>query len=81
MEDPELEKIARDYTRAEAKANELRPRLYSGIYEYREAHGHRRGWQTELVKATGLTRERIRQIIAAEERRREKDPGRTPGNS
>lgn len=70
MEDPELEKLAREYTRAEAKANELRPRLYAGIYAYKQAHGHRRGWQAELVNATGLTRERIRQIIAAEEKRR-----------
>jgi hypothetical protein len=74
MEDPELEKLARDYTRAENKANELRPRLYAGIYEYRLIHGDRRGWQTELVKATGLTRERIRQIIAAEEKRRKAEP-------
>lgn len=70
MEDPELEKLAKDYVKAEAKLNELRPRLYAGIYQYREIHGERRGWQTELVKATGLTRERIRQIIAAEEKRR-----------
>lgn len=70
MEDAELEKLARDYARAEAKADELRPRLYAGIYEYKEAHGERRGWQTELVKKTGLTRERIRQIITAEEKRR-----------
>jgi hypothetical protein len=70
MEDAALEQLAKDYVRAEAKANELRPRLYAGIYEYKLAHGERRGWQTELVKATGLTRERIRQIIAAEEKRR-----------
>ena len=70
MEDPELEKLAKDYVRAETKANELRPRLYARIYEYRKTHGERRGWQTELVKTTGLTRERIRQIIAAEEKRR-----------
>lgn len=70
MEDAELEKLAKDYSRTEAKLNELRPRLYAGIYAYWAAHGRRRGWQTELVKATGLTRERIRQIIAAEEKRR-----------
>ena len=70
MEDAELEKLARDYVRAEAKANELRPKLYAGIYNYKLAHGNRRGWQTEWVKATGLTRERIRQIITAEEKRR-----------
>src|SRR5688572_33489328 len=71
MEDAELEKIARDYVRAEAKAAELRPRLYAGIFEYREIHGDRRGWQAELVQKTGLSRERIRQIVAAEEKRRE----------
>lgn len=71
MEDPELEKLAKDYVRTEAKLNDLRPRLYAGIYAYSKAHGSRRGWQTELVQATGLTRERIRQIIAAEEKRRE----------
>jgi ribosomal protein L13E len=81
MEDPELEKLARDYTRAEAKANDLRPRLYARIYAYQQKHGERRGWQTELVKATGLTRERIRQIIAAEEKRRKEHPGPTPGDS
>jgi hypothetical protein len=70
MEDPELEKLAKDYIRTEARLNELRPRLYAGIYAYHLAHGQRRGWQTELVKATGLTRERIRQIIALEEKRR-----------
>ena len=71
MEDADLAKLARDYVRTEAKLLNLRPRLYAGIYAYYKAHGDRRGWQTELVKATGLTRERIRQIIAAEERRRE----------
>jgi len=70
MDDAELEKLARDYASYEAKADKLRPRLYAGIYEYKQAHGSRRGWQTELVKKTGLTRERIRQIIAAEEKRR-----------
>ena len=70
MDDAELEKIARDYARYEAKAAELRPRLYAGLYEYKEIHGHRRGWQGELVQKTGLTRERIRQIIALEEKRR-----------
>ena len=70
MDDAELEKLAKDYSRAEAKADELRPRLYAGIYEYKAIHGDRRGWQQELVHKTGLTRERIRQIIAAEERRR-----------
>lgn len=70
VEDAELEQLVKDYTQAEAKANDLRPKVYAGLYAYKQAHGHRRGWQTELVKATGLTRERIRQIIAAEEKRR-----------
>lgn len=70
VDDEELEKIARDYGRAEATANKLRPQLYAGIYEYKEIHGGRRGWQAELVAKTGLTRERIRQIIDAEGRRR-----------
>jgi hypothetical protein len=70
MDDAELEKIAKDYARAESRADELRPRLYAGIYEYKEIHGDRRGWQSELVKKTGLTRERIRQIVVAEEKRR-----------
>lgn len=70
MEDADLAKLAKDYVRTEAKLNALRPRLYAGIYAYWQTHGSRRGWQTELVKATELTRERIRQIIAAEEKRR-----------
>jgi hypothetical protein len=73
MDDPELAKLAKDYNRAEAKANELRPRLYARIYDYKVTHGERRGWQTELVRLTGLTRERIRQIVAIEEKRRAGD--------
>lgn len=70
MDDEELWKLAHDYGRAEGTANKLRPRLYAGIYEYKEQHGTERGWQTTLVEKTGLTRERIRQIIVAEEKRR-----------
>lgn len=70
MEDPELEKIARDYNRAEATANQLRPKLYARIYEFRERWAAERGWQTWLVERTGLTRERIRQIITIETKRR-----------
>jgi ribosomal protein L13E len=73
MEDADLAKLAKDYVRTEAKLNTLRPQLYAGIYAYSKKHGDRRGWQTELVKATGLTRERIRQIIAAEDKRREQN--------
>jgi len=39
MDDDELWKLAHDYGRAEAKANELRPRLYAGIYEYKDQYG------------------------------------------
>jgi predicted GIY-YIG superfamily endonuclease len=66
----ELEPVAKDYADAVAERDELRPRLYAGIYEYKQAHGDRRGWQTELVRLTGLTREHIRVVILAEERRR-----------
>lgn len=70
MEDPDLEKLAKDYVRTEAKLNTLRPQLYARIYAYWESHGDRRGWQTELVNTTKLTRERIRQIIDIEKKRR-----------
>lgn len=70
MDLADLQNLATDYTQAEARANQLRPKLYAALYDYKAVHGQRRGWQTELVKATGLTRERIRQIIAAEETRR-----------
>jgi hypothetical protein len=70
MEDAELEKLARDYTRAETTADRLRPQLYAHIYDFKQRWGDERGWQTMVVKLTGLTRERIRQIIAAEEKRR-----------
>ncbi len=71
MEDPDLEKLAKDYVRTEAKLKALRPQLYARIYAYWETHGGRRGWQTELADTTKLTRERIRQIIDAEKKRRE----------
>lgn len=70
MEDPELEKIARDYNRAEATVNRLRPDLYARIFDFKQRWGNERGWQQWLVERTGLTRERIRQIVAAEEKRR-----------
>lgn len=75
MEDPELEKIARDYNRAEATMKRLRPELYARIYDFRERWQRERGWQAWLVERTGMTRERIRQILKAEEDRRaqEKD--------
>ena len=79
MEDPELEKLARDYNRAKDTANRLRPDLYARIYDYKQRwgaeRGTERGWQTALVKMTDFTREQIRLIVAAEEKRRatEKD--------
>jgi hypothetical protein len=70
VEDPELERIAREYTRAESTANRLRPQLYARIYEFKQRWGNERGWQAMVVKLTGLTRERVRQIVTAEEKRR-----------
>jgi hypothetical protein len=72
VEDPELEKIARDYTRARATVVKLRPQLYAHIYDFKQRWGTERGWQTWVVRMTGFTREQIRQIIAAEEDRRRK---------
>lgn len=70
MEDPELEKIAREYNRAEATVKRLRPDLYARIYDFKQRWGDTRGWQSWLVARTGMTRERIRQIVEAEEKRR-----------
>lgn len=70
VEDPELERIAREYTAAEALADDLRPKLYARIYDFRQQWGTQRGWQGWIVERTGLTRERVRQIITAEEKRR-----------
>jgi hypothetical protein len=70
VEDPELEKLARDYNRAEATVKRLRPELYARVYDFKQRWGAERGWQAWLVARTGLTRERIRQIIEAEEKRR-----------
>jgi hypothetical protein len=73
VEDPELEKIARDYNRAEAATRKLRPELYARIYDFKQRWGQERGWQAWLVDRTGMTRERIRQIVEAEEKRRTKE--------
>jgi hypothetical protein len=75
MEDPELEKIARDYVRAEATVKRLRPELYVRIYDFKQRWGDTRGWQAWLVERTGMTRERIRQIVDAEEKRRAQEAG------
>jgi hypothetical protein len=63
----ELKSVAATYRREIEGMDRLRPTLYRGIYDC---------WQrgdrpTDLVAATGLTRERIRQIIAVEEKRRQ----------
>jgi precorrin-2 methylase len=75
MEDPELEKIARDYSRAEAAVKRLRPELYARIYDFKQRWEKERGWQAWLVERTGMTRERIRQIVDAEEKRRAQEAG------
>lgn len=79
VEDPELERIAREYSEFEAGADRLRPQLYARIYDFRLRWGNDRGWQAYVRDLTGLTRERIRQIVAIEEKRRggEMPPGVT----
>jgi hypothetical protein len=72
VEDPDLEQIAREYTEADATATRLRPQLYARIYDFKQRWGTERGWQAWVVERTGLTRERIRQIVASEEDRRRK---------
>jgi hypothetical protein len=76
VEDPELEKIARDYNRAETTVKRLRPELYARIYDFKQRWGETRGWQAWLVERTDLTRERIRQIVDSEEKRRAQEAGR-----
>ena len=75
MEDPELESIARDYNEAEATMKRLRPELYARIYDFKQRWGETRGWQAWIVARTGLTRERIRQILESEEKRRNEEQG------
>jgi hypothetical protein len=70
VEDPELEKIGREYDTATKKAESLRPKLHELIWKFKQANGETRGWQSQVVEWTGLTREAIRQIVAAEEKRR-----------
>jgi hypothetical protein len=69
--DSEIQQAVRDLGDAETAVRRLRTGLYAQIYDYWQTYGDRRGWQTELVKTTGLTRERIRQILDAEDARRE----------
>lgn len=77
VEDLELEKIARDYSRAEATVKKLRPELYARIYDFKQRWSSERGWQAWLVDRTGMTRERIRQIVDAEEKRRAREAGKS----
>lgn len=73
MMNPELDKVGRKYQRLKAELSDVQQRMYGLIYEFSKTDGDRRGWQTEVVRVTGLTRERIRQIIDAEESRRQAD--------
>ena len=54
----ELEKVAREYQRAKAALDAVRPRLAAAIVAAARS-GVR---QSEIVKTTGYTRERVRQI-------------------
>ncbi len=54
----QLEKTAREYQRAKAALDAVRPRLAAAIVAAARA-GMR---QSEIVKTTGYTRERVRQI-------------------
>lgn len=69
MEDPELEKVGREFAAAAKKVDELRPRVHELIRRFKQANGDTRGWQTKVVEWTGLTREAIRQITDEKKRR------------
>ncbi len=55
-----LEAAAKAYRRAEKRADETRAELYAAITEA-DAAGVP---QVDIVRATGYTRERVRQIVA-----------------
>lgn len=57
----ELAEIAQEYRAAKAAVDELRPRLYAAIVEAARAKVP----QVEIVRVTGLTRERVRQVCRA----------------
>lgn len=56
-----LEAAAKAYRRAEKRADETRAELFSAIAEANAAGMA----QVDIVRATGYTRERIRQIVKA----------------
>lgn len=58
-----LEAAAKAYRRAEKKADETRSELFAAIVAAKAAGVA----QVDIVRATGYTRERIRQIIKAAE--------------
>lgn len=57
----ELERVAREHRAAKAALDAIRPRLAAAIVAATKA-GVR---QTEIVRVTGYTRERVRQILRA----------------
>lgn len=64
---PRLRQAITKYRRAEATVNAARDEAYAAILADL-ADGVR---QTDIVRATGLTRERIRQIVVADKKKRE----------
>lgn len=58
-----LEAAAKAYRRAEKKADETRSELFAAIVEAKAVGVA----QVDIVRATGYTRERIRQILKAAE--------------
>jgi hypothetical protein len=59
-----LEAAAKAYRRAEKRADETRGELYAAIVEADKAGVS----QVDIVRATGYTRERVRQIVRAAKR-------------
>lgn len=57
----DLEQLAHEYQHAQTRADELRTRLAAAIVDSAKA-GVR---QADIVKQTGYTRERVRQICRA----------------
>jgi hypothetical protein len=66
MDEQTLKTLAATDRRAKARSSEAHAALVDAIWAAADA-----GWkQTEIVKATGLTRERIRQLCDSEYRER-----------
>lgn len=57
----ELEKVAEEYRQAKATLNETRRRLAAAVV----AAARAKRKQSEIVRITGYTRERVRQICRA----------------